>query len=112
MIGLRFWTAPVYMKYSLKINSCVTVLCFIPIFFADHLDIVLMGALCWMMNIYVFWYHIDPPQEAYGRYHRRRNIDPDDLARKERNIALSVDAADIQALTAGFAPFNFMSNYQ
>jgi hypothetical protein len=72
VIGLRFWTAPVYMKYSRRINSCCTPLCFFIIFFSDHMDVLLLGVLVWLMNIYVFWYHIDPPQTQYGRYVRGR----------------------------------------
>ena len=63
IIGLRFWTAPVYMKYPLALNSCITPLSFFVVFFSDHMDVMLLGILVWMMNIYVFWYHIDPPEE-------------------------------------------------
>mmetsp|Transcript_19188 Transcript_19188/g.29395 ORF Transcript_19188/g.29395 Transcript_19188/m.29395 type:complete len:85 (+) Transcript_19188:2290-2544(+) len=41
-----------------------------------------LGIVVLMMNIYVFWYHVDPPMTEYagGRYTTRRptNYDSDD----------------------------------
>lgn len=77
VIGLRFWTAPVYLKYTLKMNGALVPLISCAPFLATHFDILLLGILVTMMNLYVFWYHIDPPREEYagGRYTTRRNDD-------------------------------------
>jgi len=75
IIGLRFWTAPSYLKYNLRINGITAPLAFIPTFFAYHNDVKMLGALVLFMNMYVFWYHIDPPVDVYndGRNYRRRH---------------------------------------
>lgn len=65
VIGLRFWTAPVYLNYRRQINSAVAPLCLPVIFMASHWDIVFLGLLVLYMNAYVFWYHIDPPANIY-----------------------------------------------
>ena len=72
VIGLRFWTAPVYLMYSLRINSLCVPLCLPVVFFSSHLDILLLGGLVFIMNIYVFWYHIDPPVNTFagGKYQK------------------------------------------
>jgi hypothetical protein len=61
IIGLRFWTAPVYLNYNLKINSFIVPIILIVIFAASHIDIIFLGFLVLIMNFYVFWYHSDPP---------------------------------------------------
>ena len=66
VIGLRFWTAPSYLKYSLKINSLVAPFTLLIIFCANHVDVVCMGGTVLLMNIYVFWYHVDPPLMEYS----------------------------------------------
>lgn len=65
VIGMRFWTAPVYLNYQRRLNAFVAPLCLLPIFLATHRDILLLGLLVLYMNFYVFWYHIDPPQNIY-----------------------------------------------
>ena len=80
-MGLRFWTAPAYLKYSLKINSLIIPGITALIFLADHLDVMLLGCVVLLMNFYVFWYHMDPPRTDYagGKYTtRNRDYDSDD----------------------------------
>lgn len=70
IIGMRFFTAPVYLKYGLKANALIAP-CVLPaIFYSSHTDILLMGILTLFMNLYAFWFHADPPREVYsgGRY--------------------------------------------
>merc|ERR1719498_550685 len=62
IFGLRFWTAPVYLNYRMRFNSFVAPLALLPIFFSHSWDIVILGVVVLWMNIYVFVYHIDPPQ--------------------------------------------------
>ena len=61
IIGLRFWTAPAYLKYTLKINGYLVPATIPIIFGASHIDVAFLGILVLVMNLYVFWYHIDPP---------------------------------------------------
>ena len=74
IIGLRFWTAPAYLKYTLKINAYMVPLTLPIIFGCSHIDVALLGVLVLLMNLYVFWYHIDPPvtEFAGGKYTTRR----------------------------------------
>lgn len=74
IIGLRFWTAPVYTLYALKMNSVLAPLSMVAIFGATHIDVVLMGVLVFLMNAFVFWYHVDPPVHKIngGKYQRHR----------------------------------------
>uniref|UniRef100_A0A7S3FTX4 Uncharacterized protein n=1 Tax=Strombidium rassoulzadegani TaxID=1082188 RepID=A0A7S3FTX4_9SPIT len=74
VVGLRFWTAPVYFKYTLKLNSFIVPLIAVLIFAASHIDIILLGCLSLLMNLYCFWYHIDPPRTEYagGKYSTHR----------------------------------------
>lgn len=65
IIGLRFWTAPVYLKYNSKINSLFTPLALPVIFYGKHSDIKMLGFLVMIMNFYVFWYHADPSYDEY-----------------------------------------------
>ena len=80
IIGLRFWTAPAYLKYTRKMNGYLVPTTLPIIFLASHIDVILLGVLVLIMNIYVFWYHIDPPVTDYagGRYSTRRRYDSDD----------------------------------
>ena len=79
IIGLRFWTAPTYLKYNLRINALAAPVGLLPAFFGYHTDVKALGALVLLMNLYVFWYHADPPYD-YGRSHRshRRSSDDED----------------------------------
>lgn len=65
IIGMRFVTAPVYLNYRLKINSLVVAPMIPLIFFVSHWDLVFLLILVVWMNFYVFWYHIDPPENIY-----------------------------------------------
>ena len=71
IIGLRFWTAPTYLNYTLKINGLIAPLA-VPIWFlATHWDIVALAALVFYMNFYAFWYHVDPPSNIYQTSRKR-----------------------------------------
>ena len=74
IVGLRFWTAPAYLKYTLKINAYTVPMTLPIIFGCNHIDVALLGVLVLIMNLYVFWYHIDPPQTEFagGKYSTRR----------------------------------------
>lgn len=74
IIGLRFWTAPAYLAYPLKINSFVVPVGCLAIFLSQHFDIMFLSIEVTLMNFYVYWYHIDPPvtQFAGGKYTTRR----------------------------------------
>lgn len=74
IIGLRFWTAPSYLKYSLRINALAAPVALLPTFFSYHADVKALGVLVLLMNVYVFWYHAEPPYE-YSDYGRRRASD-------------------------------------
>jgi hypothetical protein len=63
VLGLKFWTAPIYSAYASKANATLAPLALIPIFFSYHMDVRVMGVVVLMMNAYVFWYHVDPPEE-------------------------------------------------
>ena len=78
VLGLRFWSSPVYLMYTLRINAFICPVALIPIFFCEHIDVSLLGILVLFMNIYVFWYHCDPPvMNDYnaGRYQRSSRVD-------------------------------------
>ena len=66
VLGLRFWTAPAYLNYRWKANSFALPLCIVPVFFADHLDIRLLGGVMFFMNYQAFWQHAGtPPKNLY-----------------------------------------------
>ena len=64
-LALRFWTAPVYLNYRLKINSFIAPIGMVFGFLADDFDILCLLALVTWMNFYVFWYHMAPPPNIY-----------------------------------------------
>lgn len=66
IIGLRFWTSPVYFKYISKINSLSVPFALPVMFYAHHSDIKMLGFLVLIMNFYVFWYHADPSYDEYN----------------------------------------------
>jgi hypothetical protein len=66
IIALRFFTAPVYLKYGLRCNALFAPLALPAIFYSYHTDIMLMGIMCLFLNMYAFWGHADPPRENYG----------------------------------------------
>lgn len=80
IIGLRFWTAPAYLKYTRKMNAYLAPATLPIIFGASHIDVVLLGILVLLMNLYVFWYHIDPPVTDYagGKYSTKRRYSSDE----------------------------------
>ena len=80
ILGLRFWTAPVYLKYNSKANATSAPLAIPVVFFGYHSDIKLMGALVFAMNFYVFWYHVDPVYDEYSHASLQRK----NLANKKR----------------------------
>ena len=61
VIGLRFWTAPAYLAYTLQINSFIAPITLPVMFYCSHFDVLFLGMLVTLMNVYVFWYHVDPP---------------------------------------------------
>lgn len=65
VIALRFWSAPVYINYTLRINAFVMPLAFIVIYTAHHFDIVLLGVLVGWMNFHAFYYHTDMPSNVF-----------------------------------------------
>lgn len=71
IIGMRFWTAPVYLNYCRQINAVVAPLGLPVIFYATHIDISLLALLVTFMNAYAFWYHADPPSSVYDSYNYR-----------------------------------------
>jgi len=119
MIGLRFWTAPVYLMYSLRINSLIIPLTLPVIFFCSHLDILLLGGLVFLMNIYVFWYHIDPPANTFagGKYQKyTKDVSSDDDDTVTRRQVRQVDYAEmasfgLQAMSMGMPLPNPYMNY-
>ena len=68
VIGLKFWTAPAYLIYNRRMNAFCAPLAMVPIFFADHTDVMLLGILVFLMNGYIFWYHIDPTMDYHNGY--------------------------------------------
>ena len=88
IIGLRFWTAPTYLKYSLRINAFSAPIALIPSFFGHHCDIKALGIIVLFMNVYVFWYHADPPYEPnYGMSFRRDSDEESDEVEIDRNMS-------------------------
>ena len=79
---MRFWTAPTYLKYNLKINALVAPLGIIPGFFAFHDDIKALGAVVLCMNMYVFYHHLDPPYEGNDYKEPWKFYDSDEDARR------------------------------
>ena len=75
VVALRFWTAPVYLNYKPKFNSFLVPLLVPLLFLAGHIDIMMLLCLVIYMNIYVFWYHIDPPQNTYLNSHHHKYKD-------------------------------------
>ena len=69
--GMRFMTAPVYLNYSCKLTAFVTPLAALPVFWAHHFDVMLLGILVFIMNFYAFWYHVDPPKNLYQMANKR-----------------------------------------
>lgn len=65
ILGLRFVTAPVYINYRLKINGTVVPLLVPLCYLVTHWDILFLLLLVIWMNFYVFWYHVDPPENIY-----------------------------------------------
>ena len=96
ILGLKFWTAPIYSAYASKLNACVAPLAMGPIFFSHHIDITLMGIVVLLMNSYVFWYHVDPPAEYNQSQHRRYQKFRGDVARRHQQ-----DSSDDDNVTYG-----------
>lgn len=110
--GLKFWTAPIYSAYATKVNTLIVPLSFGPIFFSHHIDLIFMGVLVLLMNAYVFWYHVDPPEEfkdSRRRYTRHRGSyngnsrdDSSDEAYTNRtDYSSSITDVSLRALSAG-----------
>ena len=122
VIGLRYWTSPVYLRYTLKINSLVAPFGLIPIFCSAHIDILCLGILVLCMNIYSFWCHIDPPRESYagGKYTTKRpknydSSDEDIRATESKTFNKVLDGAEVirnSMGTYGVPPSNYISHYQ
>ena len=66
IIGLRFWTSPVYLKYDSTINAISVPFSIIVLFIGNHIDLKIMSVIVFLMNFYVFWYHSDPSFEDYS----------------------------------------------
>ena len=71
VLGLRFWTAPVYINYRWRLNSLLLPLCIGPVFFAKHFDVILLGFVVFFMNWTAFYQHLDPPVNLYQIANRR-----------------------------------------
>ena len=77
ILALRFWTAPVYINYTSKVNSLLVPFSMLPMFLSKHIDIIMLGVLVFFMNFLVFCYHVDPPTNMYQLVNQRirgRNI--------------------------------------
>ena len=72
--GLKFWTAPVYLRYRSKINGTIVPLSVLPMFFSQDWDLMFMGMLVFFANFYSFWHHLVPNDEYYGGGYKRRRI--------------------------------------
>ena len=72
VIGLRFWTAAVYINYTLRINAFIVLPLMALCFVANDQDIVCLLALVTYMNFYVFLYHSNPPENIYTQARTRR----------------------------------------
>ena len=66
IIGLKFWTSPVYLRYDSKINSLCAPFAIIVLFLGKHIDLKIMSVLVFLMNFYVFWYHSDPSYDNFS----------------------------------------------
>jgi hypothetical protein len=89
IIGLRFWTAPVYTLYALKMNAVLAPVSMVAIFGSTHLDVMMMGAIVFLMNAFVFWYHVDPPVYKinggkYQKHRPMRRLSSDEDSAEER----------------------------
>lgn len=71
VIAMRFWTAPVYINYTLRINAFVLPLALVVVFTAHHTDIVLLGLLAGWMNFQAFYYHTDMPSNVFQIAHKK-----------------------------------------
>lgn len=98
LLGLKFWTHPVYSAYASKWNATVAPLSFIAVFVSSHPDLMILSAIVFFMNSYVFWYHLDPPlaYSSSGRYQPYRkgmsDSDSDDNIKSTRpRSSFSVD---------------------
>lgn len=121
IIGLRYWTSPVYLKYTLKLNSLVGPIALLPIFHASHMDILCLGVLVLFMNIYSFWCHVDPPRESYagGKYTTKRpntydSSDEDIRYTESKTFNKVLDGAEAIRNSVGaygVPPSNFISHY-
>jgi len=119
VIGLLFWTAPVYSTYARKINSIVAPLGLSVAFVGHHWDVIMLGLLTFLMNVYVYWYHIDPPYTPlqggkYQRYRRSGSSDSDEdvdrIKKYERKIDYSEAAkVGIDGLAMGMPLANMFS---
>ena len=113
VVGLRFFTAPVYLKYGLRINALIAPIVLPAIFYSKNTDIILMGVLPLFMNLYAFWGHADPPQESYcsGKYTRSSR---DTRKIEENSNDLLGTGMSIDQIAGGFGipAMNYMSNYQ
>jgi len=75
--GLKFWTSPVYINYTSKMNSLLVPFSMLPMFLSYNVDIILLGVLVFVMNFLVFCYHVDPSTNMYQLVNQRirgRNI--------------------------------------
>ena len=72
VIGLRFWTAAVYINYTLRINSFIVLPLMALCFVANDQDITCLLLLVTYMNVSAFLYHTNPPENIYVTARTRR----------------------------------------
>lgn len=104
VLGLKFWTAPIYSAYASKSNSIVAPLAMFPIFASKHIDLTMMGIIVLLMNAYVFWYHTDPPEDflpnrnRYSKYRTKSSFNKrnDDSSDDDRRFTSKIDYSSVK----------------
>ena len=66
ILGMRYWTAPSYLNYRLRINALTLPLGLLPLLWGSHTDIKILAIAVGAMNYPAFWGHAgNPTQNLY-----------------------------------------------
>ena len=63
ILAMRYWTAPSYLNYRLRINALTLPFSVIPVLWGSHGDIIILAIAVAVMNYSAFWGHAGSPTE-------------------------------------------------
>jgi hypothetical protein len=70
IISLKYSTASATEPYTHRINALVAPVAAIPLFFFQNYDILMMGILVLITNLWVSWKQLDTDDYSWSTYYR------------------------------------------